>query len=368
LLSQQAGFPVGRDLDFWLQASRSEPLWLWPGRLRSWLSSQKDALSTIQITVTILALAVGALWTWWLFDPVAQRVPNLYVTQSAETKKLGQDSLLLHITFILENTGKRTAFLTCAALFISRVSPSTDEELKALSSGAREVLKTPSPNWPVIKAEVDENLANDNFFVEVGNKTQYTADFVLPTTIANSSNEKLKTVQIYSNFQRAIACAMVENLGSGRSEMSTKTKWRDRGAGVADNNAIRYSQLRSFLEMHRALLPVAAVILCLSDGAFVASTAYASGGQGNAGSPGVPLGYPTRQGSTVAGSPGLPQMNLGIGSLMDSSDFLRMAPARGQVNSGSPGLSGGNQGNVGSPGLPDTDQSNAGSPGLPRSQ
>jgi uncharacterized protein YjbI with pentapeptide repeats len=30
---QQSGCPVGRDLDFWVQASQSEPRWLWPARL-----------------------------------------------------------------------------------------------------------------------------------------------------------------------------------------------------------------------------------------------------------------------------------------------------------------------------------------------
>ena len=137
----------------------SEPRWWWPGRVRGWLSTQKDAIATIQAVATVLALGVGALWTWWLFDPVAQRVPNLYVTQSAETRKLGQGLLLLHVTFVLENTGRTTAFLTCAALIVSRVVPANDQELKRLSGDVRDVLKTPSPNWQVLKWEVDDSLA-----------------------------------------------------------------------------------------------------------------------------------------------------------------------------------------------------------------
>jgi hypothetical protein len=204
-LSQQAGFPVGRDLDFWVQASQLEPSCLWLRRVRAWLVSQKDAVSTIQAVTTILALGVGALWTWWLFDPVAQRVPNLYVTQSAETKKLGQGLLLLHVTFLLENTGKTTAYLTCAAFIVSRVAPATDKELTALSSVAPDLDNLHSANWPVIKWVVDENLGKNNFFVEVGNKSQYTIDFILPDVLVYNNHEKLKTVELYSNFQRAIS-------------------------------------------------------------------------------------------------------------------------------------------------------------------
>jgi Protein of unknown function (DUF2934) len=203
-LSEQAGFPAGRDLEFWDQARRLEPRWLWPGRVRGWLSGQKDAIATIQAFATVLALGVGALWTWWLFDPVAQRVPNLYVTQSAETKKLGQGLLLLHVTLILENTGKTTAFLTCAALIVSQIVPANDQELKRLSADVHDVLKTPSPNWQMLKWEIDDSLARDDFFVEVGNHTQYTADFILPDMNASNGAEKLRTVQIYSNFQRTI--------------------------------------------------------------------------------------------------------------------------------------------------------------------
>jgi hypothetical protein len=210
-LSQQAGFPLGKDLDFWAQASQSEPRWSWPtrlwtwlGRLRAWLSNQKDALSTIQAVVTMSALGVGAWWTWLLLDPVAQWGPNLFVTQTAETRKLGQDLLLLHINLLLENTGKVTAHLTCAAFIVSPVTPARDEELKPLSSGARDELKAPYLDWPVIKWKVDDSLADDDFFVEVGNKAQYTVDFVIPDSTAEKSGEKLRAVQIYSNFQRTI--------------------------------------------------------------------------------------------------------------------------------------------------------------------
>src|SRR5215813_9421368 len=40
-LWRQSGCPVGRDLDFWLQASRFESHWFWPGCLRDWLGNQR---------------------------------------------------------------------------------------------------------------------------------------------------------------------------------------------------------------------------------------------------------------------------------------------------------------------------------------
>jgi hypothetical protein len=205
-LSQQAGFPVGRDQVFWDQASQLEPRWLWPGRLRSLLVNLKDALSTIQSAATILALGVGALWTWWLFDIVSQREPNLYITQNAEAKKLDQDLLLLHVTFLLENTGKVTTYLTCADFIIYRVIPADSEDLMRFHKevGNRKKSETSFPSWPPIKRRIDERLAKHEVFVEVGSKVEWTVDFVLPITVASASNERLRTVQIYSNFQMGL--------------------------------------------------------------------------------------------------------------------------------------------------------------------
>jgi hypothetical protein len=63
LLWKQAGCPVGRDLDFWRQASRLEPRWLWPSRLRAWLGPQKNALSasTSRMRTSVRADTLAAI-------------------------------------------------------------------------------------------------------------------------------------------------------------------------------------------------------------------------------------------------------------------------------------------------------------------
>ena len=203
-LAQQAGFPPGRDQEFWLRAEEVEPKWLWPGRMRTWLAAQKDALSTLQTVATLIAIGVGALWTWWLFDPVAQRSPNLYVTQTVEAKHLGHGLLLLHVNFVLENTGKVTAYLTCAAVIVSQVIPPHEEDLSPFTKGLSDWDVVPSPDWYVLKWKVDPQLGEHEFFVEVGNKAQYTADFVVPELVM-PGNEKLRTIQLYSNFQRKMS-------------------------------------------------------------------------------------------------------------------------------------------------------------------
>ena len=204
ILAEQAGFPTGRDLDFWDQARRLEPRWSWPGRVRGWLSTQKDAIATIQAVATVLGARC-----WRLVDVVAFRPccsassePLRHSVRRDQEVRPGLTAPSRH--FRLENTGRTTAFLTCAALIVSRVVPANDQQLKWLSGDVRDVLKTPSPNWQVLKWEVDDSLARDDFFVEVGNHTQYTADFILPDMNADNGSKKLSTVQIYSNFQRAI--------------------------------------------------------------------------------------------------------------------------------------------------------------------
>jgi hypothetical protein len=50
-LSQQSGFPIGRDLDFWIQASRLEPNWSWPGRTTfQWRNLPKEPPTSKSVT------------------------------------------------------------------------------------------------------------------------------------------------------------------------------------------------------------------------------------------------------------------------------------------------------------------------------
>jgi hypothetical protein len=126
--------------------------------------------------------------------------------------------------------------------------------------------------------------------------------------------------------------------------------------------------------MHRAMLPVAVVII-FSAGTMVCPAAYAQ--QSGAGSPSI-SGTVSPEKSTIlrtvapagnsAGSPGIP-----VTASSGSGQSGVGSPASGQSSAGSPGIPSTfpslNQTSGGSPGIPgsgaSSDQSSGGSPGMP---
>jgi hypothetical protein len=101
-LWQQSGFPSGRDLDFWILARALEPRWLWPGRLRVWLISQKDAVSTIQALATVLALGVGAVLGY-----IVVTAPNVELSQVVTGKLIASRWYWIQISITAKNIGTR---------------------------------------------------------------------------------------------------------------------------------------------------------------------------------------------------------------------------------------------------------------------
>jgi hypothetical protein len=92
------------------------------------------------------------------------------------------------------------------------------------------------------------------------------------------------------------------------------------------------------MQTHRALLRVAAVVFCLSHGAFVPPTAFAQATPGNQSNVGSHTINPET--STMAGSPGPPTGQSKAGSPrmpgLSSRGFHIYYP-NGQSNAGSPG-------------------------------
>jgi hypothetical protein len=122
-LSQQCGFPSGRDLEFWVQASELEPRWLWPGRLRAWLGGQKDAVSTIQAVATVLALTLGGVWTYKIF--VLERVtsPHIDLSQVVTGKLISPDWYWIQVSITAKNTGRSLAKFDTADIEVDQITP-----------------------------------------------------------------------------------------------------------------------------------------------------------------------------------------------------------------------------------------------------
>jgi hypothetical protein len=177
------------------------------GAVRAMLGNWKDAVSTLQAVVTIVAILVGGVWTWYLFDPIAQRKPNLSVVQSLSARKLADGLLLLDATFSLHNSGKVTLFISCADFWVRRVLPLTQEQTERFRKTASDIKTDVSDtDWPVLKwARKDFNTLYEgrNFLVEAGGDAPFELQFVIPASVGSGPGNQIATVQLYSNFQMA---------------------------------------------------------------------------------------------------------------------------------------------------------------------
>jgi hypothetical protein len=132
-LWQEAGCPAGRELDFWVQASQLEPRLLWPGRLRTWLASQKDALSTIQAVATVLALVVGGLWTYQIFILERNVSSHVDISQIVTGQLISPEWYWIQLSVTAKNTGKRLVELTTADITVAQIMPlsaAIDDDIK----------------------------------------------------------------------------------------------------------------------------------------------------------------------------------------------------------------------------------------------
>jgi hypothetical protein len=96
---------------------------LWPGRLRSWLGSQKDALSTIQAVATVLALSVGGLWTYQIFILEREISPHVDISQVVAGKLISPDRYWIQISLTTKNTGKSLVQFDAADITIEQITP-----------------------------------------------------------------------------------------------------------------------------------------------------------------------------------------------------------------------------------------------------
>jgi hypothetical protein len=169
--------------------------------LSSYRAAQKDAASTLQSWATVVAVFVGGVWTWVLFDPTAETVPSLYITHHVEAFNVGSGIVGLHVDFDLQNNGKVTGYLSCADFCIRQLLPTASGTIETIKSGIDQPRSSPALYQRVLKWQrVD--LGHEAFYVEAGNHYDYSTYFFIPDTDVDGK-AKLATIEIYSNFQMA---------------------------------------------------------------------------------------------------------------------------------------------------------------------
>jgi len=166
-----------------------------------------------------VAVALGGLWTYWLF--VRKRVtnPRLNVEVSAASAPAPENQQLLQVRVELVNCGEVLVQLASVTTRVQQVSPVLDQVLPAIAShdplneaGSREI------DWPMIASRITK-FSKGKAEIEPGERDEFVYDFVVQADVTE--------VQIYTfienvtkkgeiGWQRTLRVRLPELAGGGR--------------------------------------------------------------------------------------------------------------------------------------------------------
>src|SRR5215467_13009103 len=94
----------------------------------------KKLLEVAASVLTLIAVIVGATWTYVLFVRTRQRYPSANLTQQIEYRVLTEDHAWLRVTVTVQNVSKVLLSLVEATCWIQQVKPVGDDVLAAIEA------------------------------------------------------------------------------------------------------------------------------------------------------------------------------------------------------------------------------------------
>lgn len=148
------------------------------------LSRFREIADIIQIAVTVAAVIVGGVWSYWLFVKNRQRYPRASIAHSITHRHIGGGKLLLHVGVTISNVGDVLLSLVSLETRIQQVLPLAGKVREALASGQSPL----SPGetevaWPLVDSH-EVQLEKGTCEVEPGERQEIHHDFILDAGIA----------------------------------------------------------------------------------------------------------------------------------------------------------------------------------------
>jgi hypothetical protein len=153
----------------------------------------------IQSAATVLALAIGGLVTYYLFDPLAEWNPNLSLAQTVESRGMAVDSAYLFVNVVLKNTSKRVLHISCAEIRVSRVLPLTIDQYPAMAKQASSLMGE-GADFPTVQYE--KVSFPKGTFVEPQGEMRVPWNLIITRRVSkDDAHLLLSTISVESAFQ-----------------------------------------------------------------------------------------------------------------------------------------------------------------------
>lgn len=140
---------------------------------------------------TILALIIGAIWTYKLFIQNRQKYPRANLHQEITHFKLPDNKFLIHVSLIIENIGNVLIQVQSIEVRLLQVFPFPPENLAQVKKCSDATDKNQSEiDWPQLDCKQIE-IGKTSYEIEPGEIDVYHFDFIV--------KEPVNVVEIYSH-------------------------------------------------------------------------------------------------------------------------------------------------------------------------
>lgn len=173
----------------------------------TFLAKSKQIAEILESLVTIAAIIVGGVWTYWLFVKKRQKYPHAKTIHEVVHKYLPGKKLWIRVTVTITNLGDVLLSLTSGEVFVQQILPlisSSEESVKLLEKEQKEKdVVCREIEWPGYVREF--KWEKERFEIEPGESDQISCDFIL--------DDGVKTIRVYS---------YLKNVSKGKREIG----WR----------------------------------------------------------------------------------------------------------------------------------------------
>lgn len=153
----------------------------------------KDIAVLVQSAVTVAAILLGGLWSYFLFVKKRQKYPRAVISQEFTRRPLVKGKVLLSIRTVVRNAGDVLLSLETGEVRVQQVLPLSDD-LKAVLLGEGDLVGEGGTEveWPLISSRRFQWEKGD-CEIEPGESERVDADFILDSHV--------RTITAYSHFQ-----------------------------------------------------------------------------------------------------------------------------------------------------------------------
>lgn len=143
------------------------------------LSTLKDIATIVQSVITVAAVILGGIWTYWLFVRKREKYPSAKIEHRISHRPIANGKILLSIDATVINSGDVLLALVSGNITVSQMLPPQDELLDILNTSEGDWVTSWHPLVPIVNPIGQKGQLE----IEPGESQQFFNHFVIDASI-----------------------------------------------------------------------------------------------------------------------------------------------------------------------------------------